>query len=318
MKRKAFTIILCFCLLVTVITSIYCVKSNTTTPIKSVSISKVNNEKQTKITVGIEELNYNDYKIVKVDNLSIYLNSKSNINKEQYIREMLCEVGVDNKLVAKLSNKLIESFADSKSVIIQKNFWDGEIIDEGETQYGGGDFYIYTALLDKDKTVVQNGITYNVYEAVILADWYLPPFYRLSDTLALTASNGVVYGPSSERYGNAYLTYTDSSDNVIEQEYELYDNRSDNILSEYSDYNFAMRINLPDDVYGIGGVNFREYEEMSFTLGTTLYAKEAFNLYSAYGHKYIAGQASITSDPGFGITFSSATYNYSGIMLSSI
>ncbi len=137
------------------------------------------------------------------------------------------------------------------------------------------------------------------------------PAYRLVDVLAITASNNSVYGSQQERFGNATLYYTDPNGNDSE-EYELYSNTSNNILSEYSNYNFAMKIDLP---YNNSALE-KYYTSMFFILGTTIYNEGLFNVYSAYGHKYIAMTAQISTSPGVAIEFKGLTTNYSGIMLS--
>lgn len=237
----------------------------------------------------------------------------------KFTSETLVNAGVATNIVDKLSNEILIDVSNADNIQISKSssLWGDRLVDEGSQQHGGGDFSIYTVLLSNGEPVIWNGIQYLVYQAQIWSYWTTPPIYRLTDILALTASNDVVYGSSDERFGIALLYYTDFGEN-LSSEYYLYDNDSGNILTEYSDWNFAMKIDLPNDIIDINGLHVRRYTSMYFFLGTTLYAKEAFNLYSAYGHKYIAATASITSDPGCAIEFGIATYNYPGIMLSSI
>ena len=237
----------------------------------------------------------------------------------EFTSETLINAGVEANIVDELSNEILTDVSNADNIQISKSnsWWGDDLVDEGSQQHGGGDFTIYTVLLSDGETVIQNGIQYMVYQTQVWTYWSTPPIYRLTDILALTVSDGVVYGGSDERFGIATLYYMDFGDN-LSREYSLYDNDSSNILTEYSDWNFAMKINLPNDIVDINGLHVREYTSMFFFLGTTLYAKEAFNLYSAYGHKYIAGSASLTSDPGVAIEFGIATYNYPGIMLSSI
>lgn len=256
----------------------------------------------------------NDYRNSELTRINISEYSEESVDKITYTKNILSQSGLDNNILEKMSDEVLYNFADSDSLVIQKSNWSSEIVDESAITYGGGDFFIYTILLDKGRSVEQNGITYKVYEAIVLANWYKAPIYRLTDILGLTASNAI-YGPTSERYGEAYLSYYDkSTDSLVDEEYKLYDYRDDNILTEYG-YGFSMNIDLPLDFIN---KNNCKYKSMTFILGTTLYAKEPFTLYSAYGHKYFGGKAKIKARTGAKIDFDIATYKYYGRMLSSV
>ena len=237
----------------------------------------------------------------------------------KFTSETLVNAGVEANIVDELSNEILTDVSNADNIQISKSssLWGDRLVDEGTQQHGGGDFIIYTVLLSDGETIINNGIQYVIYEAQVWAYWSTPPIYRLTDVFAMTVTNDAVFASQEERFGEAILYYTDFGDR-LSREYSLYDNDSSNILAEYSNWNFAMSIDLPNDMVDINGLRVREYTSMYFFLGATLYAYKAFNLYSAYGHKYIAGTASLTSDPGVAIEFGIATYNYPGIMLSSI
>lgn len=247
--------------------------------------------------------NINGDNIKTIKNIQKYLNKnrKALLEKEKNVLDAIEYNGTNEDVIQNILN--------SDTISVASVTYD-EIVDSG-TSSSSNPLVIYT-MLCRDSSKDKNGK--KAYYIYCQATWSSSPTYRLKDILAITCTNNITYGSTSERTGTfSYEQHFSSS--VTEYNYSIANSNS--VIQEHSSgTNYGVLVDLPNDT--IASNTSIRCLHMVTTISIYVYANDDFNVYSAYGHKYIGGSAQITSAGAVNITFNNACTNYSGIMLSSI
>ena len=135
---------------------------------------------------------YSNGTTAKIANLASGLNNVTDVRgRAVYTKAALIEAGVDDETVSNMPEQALRKVSEAENIVIQRSspLWGDRLVDEATKTYDSGDFEIYSVLLSSGDTIIQNGISYMIYETQVWAAWYKMPIYRLTDVLAVTASN---------------------------------------------------------------------------------------------------------------------------------
>lgn len=243
--------------------------------------------------------------------------------KIKVAESVLEKAGVSSEIVGSLADDNLAHIADADKIMLTSStIWGDAMVEEGSQIYHDGDFTIYNVLLNYGETAYINTKQYDVFEFQLWAMYSVPPFYRLTDMLVATVSNQAFFGDIEERAGSALLYFDSYINGVTSETYNLYDGSSDSLIHEYSNPGFfGMTIDMPIDIYDNNALRVKVCSLMFFTLSGTIYTphNEVFQLYGAYGHRYleITQGISVSSAPGAVISFTNMTDHMQAPALSS-
>ena len=209
--------------------------------------------------------------------------SGSDASGRSVARTELISLGIDERVVADLSDEVIDRLAQSNALFIDMIEYDG-----GPALY---------CVMSTDSETIEGG--YKKWIVQIWAHWSEMPAYRLKDVILYSVADDAVYGKTKYEFGEAAFRHNAGVDTFRKQRDE-----KDAVLSDNGGVPVGMYVDLPSND------GDKKYDSATIVLGGYVYAKEILTLNYAYGHKVAGGEASVHTDDGYKIEFGAATYAY--------
>ena len=199
------------------------------------------------------------------------------------VKTELVSLGVDEQVVADLSDEVIDRLAQSDALFVDMIEYDG-----------GPKLY---CVMSTDGEIVEE--KYTRWTVQIWAHWSEMPGYRLTDTVLYSVADDAVYGKAEYEFGEAAFRHSKGVDT-----FRMQGNEEDAVLFDNGYVPVGMNVDLPSNGGG------KKYESATIVFGGYVYTKEILRLYYAYGHKAVGGEASARIGDGGKIEFGAATYAY--------
>lgn len=199
------------------------------------------------------------------------------------VKAELVSLGVDEQVVADLSDEVIDRLAQSDALFVDMIEYDG-----------GPKLY---CVMSTDGEIVEE--KYTRWTVQIWAHWSEMPGYRLTDTVLYSVANDAVYGKAKYEFGEAAFRHAEGVDT-----FRMQGNEEDAVLFDNGYVPVGMYVDLPSNDGG------KKYESATIVFGGYVYTEEILRLYYAYGHKAVGGEASARIGDGGKIEFGAATYAY--------
>lgn len=249
-------------------------------------------------------------------NRSVFFRSSNNNFTEKKLNDYYQAIGLNDKEISNISDERRVDYLNAESMQVARIAGDGETEIDSGVSATNKPLVNYSRLFRVPARDKNNGDLGFRYE--ITSIWLDEPAQRLKDMVAIAKpDNDAYFGTVVEREGALYYsedTY-DWTQYIETNEYTFSFDRPDQIASYDEKGVFGAIIDVPSDNL-VSRYQYR-YNNFGASLSVVVYSKEIFNIWAAYGHKYIAGSISASKSSGTSITFNSFVTNYPAVFLSS-
>lgn len=249
-----------------------------------------------------------------ITNIENYLHNNnllySALNKENKTQSLLKTIGYSDNQIMGLSNDDLHSFENAKKIYTtSQDFYYNDDPEPEIQTFSSIDppIYHYHNKVTVKFTVIDEGTLLNnkrTFKLLTDVDWKLAnPTCRFKDIIATAwTSNALHAGSIQSEYSMGWEKQHYVSGNLVNETYET---ASSNLMEEYDDFpKFAVSYNLPGNTL----IPQYIYRYMWLRSSTRVTATGDFVACTNYGHKKIAGTASVKlSESGLSIGIS---FNY--------
>lgn len=246
---------------------------------------------------------------------SLFYRSSNKSISEQKLNEYYRAIGLNDKEIATISDERRADYLNAQSMQVARIVGDGETEIDSGVSATNKPLVNYSRLFRvpaRDKADGDLGFRYEITSV-----WLDEPAQRLKDMIAIAKPDNASFGTVNEREGYLYYsedTY-DWSHYIETREYTFSFDRPDQIAPYDEKGVFGAIIDVPSDNL-ISRYQYK-YNNIGASLSIVVYSPKTFNIWAAYGHKYIAGSISVSKSSGTSITFNSFVTNYPAVFLSS-
>lgn len=249
-----------------------------------------------------------------ISNIENYMHGNnflySTVYKEKQTQSLLKTIGYSDNQIMGLSNDDLKSFENAKKIYTtsQEFYYDDNPETEFQT-FSSVDppIYVNHKKVTVKFTVIDEGSLLNnrrTFKLITDVDWNLAnPVCRFTDIIATAwTGNALHAGSIQSEYSMGWEKQHYVSGNLVNETYET---ASSNLMEEYDDFpKFAVSYNLPGNTL----IPQYIYRYMWLRSSTRVTATGDFVACTNYGHKKIAGTASVKlSESGLSIGIS---FNY--------